>query len=126
MKPQTIENPTNSTSENSHLYDYLSIIILIIGLGLFYYLKINIWFKWLIVFLSLIISLLTFFFISSTGLRLHSYIKDSWIELGKVVWPTRKEAAQFTWVIFIIVFILGIILWVFDSILSWLFYHVFL
>lgn len=126
MKSQTIENVNDENHKNSHLFDYIAILILITGLGLFYYLKINLWFKWGIVFASLILSISTFFFISNSGLQLHSYIKSSWIELNKVVWPTRKEATLFTWIIFVIVFILGIVLWIFDSTLSWLFYHVFL
>ena len=126
MKHQALDSSVQESKKNNHLFDYVALAILIFGIVLFYYLKINIWFKWSIVLLSLVLSISTFFFISSSGLQLHTYIRDSWNELAKVVWPTRKETVMFTWVIFIIVLILAIILWIFDSTLSWLFYHVFL
>jgi len=110
----------------SHLFDYLAVVIVIVGIGLFYKLQINIWFKWGIVLLAVAGAIATFFFISPTGLRLHGYVKDSWRELGKVVWPTRKEAMQFTWVVILCVIILGLFLWLIDSSLAWLFYGVIL
>ncbi|MFN7094054.1 MAG: preprotein translocase subunit SecE [Burkholderiales bacterium] len=117
---------TTGTKTASHLFNYLAIVIVLLGLGLFYALKINIWLKWGIVLLSLAAALAIFFLISPTGLHLHSYVKDSWRELGKVVWPSRKEAMQFTWIVFLFVLILGLLLWLIDSSLSWLFYGVIL
>lgn len=118
---KTIEN-----KKPSHMFDYLAILIIIVGVGLFYKLQINIWFKWAIVLLAIAGAIATFFFVSPTGLRLHGYVKDSWRELGKVVWPTRKEAMQFTWIVMLFVLILGLFLWLIDSSLSWLFYGVIL
>ena len=117
---------TQTKNTKNHAFDYLAIFLVIIGIGLFYSLHINIWFKWGIVLLSLVGALATFFLVSPTGLELHSYVRESWRELGKVVWPTRKEAIQFTWVIFLFVFILALFLWLVDSSLSWLFYNVIL
>jgi preprotein translocase subunit SecE len=100
--------------------------LVVAGLVLFYVLKINIWFKWGIVLVSLICAVSLFFFVSSTGLNLHAYLKESWRELGKVVWPSRKETTQFTWIVFLFVLILGLFLWLLDSSISWLFYNVIL
>ncbi len=108
------------------LYNYLSIILISASIGLFYLLNINIWFKWIIVLISIIISITIFLFFSTTGLNLHSYFKDTWRELHKVVWPTRKESIQFTWIVFLFVLILGLFLWLLDSSISWLFYSVIL
>ena len=119
MSTQVKENP-------SHLFDYLAIAILIAGIGLFYSLHINIWFKWAIVLASTAGAIATFFLLSPKGLQLHGYVRDSWKELGKVVWPTRKEATQFTWIVFLFVIILALFLWLIDSSLSWLFYSVIL
>ena len=116
----------NAQTKNTsgHIFDYLAVFIIIIGVGLFYYLNINIWFKWGIILLSVVGAIAAFFFISPTGLQLHGYVRDSWRELGKVVWPTRKEAMQFTWIVFLFVLILALFLWLVDSSLSWLFYSV--
>lgn len=106
------------------ILNYLPLLFIICGLVLFYTIKVNIWLKWVIVLLSIGSSLGTFFFVSPLGLGLHSYLKDSYVELGKVVWPTRKEATQFTWIIFIFIVILGLFLWLIDNGISWLFYSV--
>ncbi|WP_303904167.1 preprotein translocase subunit SecE [Thiohalomonas denitrificans] len=41
------------------------------------------------------------------------------IEIRKVVWPSRKETTQTTLIVMAMVFIVGIILWVFDMFLAW-------
>lgn len=117
-----------ATKQNSpsRIFDYLAVLIVIIGIGLFYTLSINIWFRWGIVLLSIAGGLATFFLVSPTGLHLHDYIRQSWRELGKVVWPTRKETIQFTWIVFAFVLILALFLWLVDSGLSWLLYNVIL
>ncbi len=117
---------TGEVTKPNHIYDYLAIVVVIIGLGLFYSLKISIWLKWGIVIAAVALAFAMFFLISPTGLHLHGYIKDSWRELGKVVWPSRKEAMQFTWLVFLFVLILGLLLWIVDTSLSWLFYNVIL
>jgi preprotein translocase subunit SecE len=110
----------------SHIFDYLALIIIIAGISLFYILKLNIWLKWGVIAASLVAAFAVFYWVSPTGLNLHTYVKESWRELGKVVWPTRKESMQFTWIVFLFVLILGIFLWAVDSSLSWLFYSVIL
>ncbi|MGB1557592.1 MAG: preprotein translocase subunit SecE [Oceanococcaceae bacterium] len=44
-------------------------------------------------------------------------VRESRTEVRKVVWPTRKETAQTTAIILIVVLILGMILWGVDSLL---------
>lgn len=106
----------------NHVFDYLSLIVLATGLVLFYTLSINLWFKWAIVLVAVVVALALFFFVSKTGLSLHAYLIDVWREFGKVVWPTRKEAVQFTWIIFLFVIVLALFLWFVDSGISWLLY----
>ncbi len=47
------------------------------------------------------------------------FVRDSRTEVRKVVWPNRKETAQTTLVVIIMVIIVGILLWVMDSFLLW-------
>lgn len=108
------------------VFNYISGALVIAGISLFYTLQLSLWLKWGIVLLSVIAALGLFYFVSPTGLRLHSYVRDSWMELGKVVWPTRKETVQFTWIVFLLVVLLGLFLWLVDTSLSWLFYGVIL
>ncbi|MGB9662571.1 MAG: preprotein translocase subunit SecE [Moorellaceae bacterium] len=53
--------------------------------------------------------------------RTLKFFKASWAELKKVHWPTRKELAVYTGVVLVSIFIVGVLLWVMDSIFSFLF-----
>jgi preprotein translocase subunit SecE len=56
---------------------------------------------------------------TSLGKRLMGYMKDSRLEVRKMVWPTRAEAIQTTLMVMVIVLILSIFLWGVDSLLGW-------
>ena len=60
-------------------------------------------------------------YVTEKGKRTASFFKDARTEVRKVVWPTRQETVQTTLTVFIIVVIVGILLWLFDMLLSWLF-----
>jgi preprotein translocase subunit SecE len=47
------------------------------------------------------------------------FIRDSRVELRKVVWPTREETTQTTLVVAAMVVFLAIVLWGVDSVLIW-------
>lgn len=115
-----------STSKNNTILNYIPALFIVAGISLFYSLHLDLWMRWSIVFVTILAAIAIFFFLSPTGVRLHSYIRESWLELGKVVWPTRKETMQFTWIVFILVVLLGLFLWLVDTSLSWLFYSVIL
>ena len=53
------------------------------------------------------------------GKQAWGFIKDARIEIKKVVWPTRQETMQTTLVVFVMVFIVGLILWLMDTLLRW-------
>ena len=63
---------------------------------------------------------------SSDGRRFIAYSKDSWYEVKKVVWPTRKETTQMTLVVFGFVVIMSLFLWLADKLIEWLVFSVFL
>ena len=48
-----------------------------------------------------------------------SFLKESRIEVRKVVWPTRQETVQSTMVVVALVFIVGLVLWTLDAGLFW-------
>ncbi|HCN71480.1 MAG: preprotein translocase subunit SecE [Pusillimonas sp.] len=59
---------------------------------------------------------------SEPGRRTISFGRDSYGELKRVVWPTRKEAMQMTGIVFVFVTIIGIFLWLADKALGWVIY----
>jgi len=60
------------------------------------------------------------FFRTAAGQQTWAYIGEARIEVRKVVWPTRKETVQTTLVVMAMVVVTALILWIFDSILTWL------
>ena len=62
--------------------------------------------------------------ISEPGRRFRGFAQESYYEVRKVVWPTRKETTQMTGIVFAFVAVMGIFLWVLDKILEWVLYSV--
>ncbi|BDX20715.1 protein translocase subunit SecE [Polynucleobacter sp. TUM22923] len=122
MSQQTVGN----SEEKSSWVSGLAALIVVAALVLYYTLADQ----------SLLIRLLVLFggiafavfivAISPDGRRFVAYAKDSWYEVKKVVWPTRKETTQMTLVVFGFVLVMSIFLWVADKLIEWLVFSVFL
>ncbi len=61
------------------------------------------------------------FYQTGKGQRTVAFFRDARTEVRKVVWPTRAETTQTTLIVMVIVIIVGIFLWLFDSLLAMLF-----
>ncbi|HEX7646777.1 MAG TPA: preprotein translocase subunit SecE [Noviherbaspirillum sp.] len=57
--------------------------------------------------------------LSSPGKGFIAFAKDSYKEVRKVVWPTRKEATQTTLVVFGFVLVMAVLLWISDKSIEW-------
>ena len=66
------------------------------------------------------------FFSAEAGRQLLAFGRDSWREVKKVVWPSRKETLQMTPYVFGFVVIMAMFLWLTDKTLEWLFYDLIL
>ncbi len=53
------------------------------------------------------------------GRHVWGYFQDAQIEVRKVVWPTRQETVQTTFIVIIMVILVAIILWLLDMFLGW-------
>lgn len=58
-------------------------------------------------------------FATEKGASFLSFFKESRMEVRRVVWPTRQEAVQATLIVVVLVFVVGIFLWMLDMMLSW-------
>ncbi len=56
---------------------------------------------------------------TALGKRSMQFVRDARIEVRKVVWPTRAETVQTTLIVIAMVVIVGLMLWIMDSFLSW-------
>ncbi|WP_291588053.1 preprotein translocase subunit SecE [Comamonas sp. UBA7528] len=66
------------------------------------------------------------FLVSEHGKQLIGFAKDSWKEVKKVVWPSRKETMQMTLYVFAFVVIMALFLWLTDKTVEWVLYDLIL
>lgn len=52
------------------------------------------------------------------GKSINRLRKEAWVEVRKVVWPTRQETVQTTLIVIAFVLVVALILWAVDSLLS--------
>jgi preprotein translocase subunit SecE len=64
--------------------------------------------------------------LSEPGRQFLSFAVESWAEVKKVVWPTRKETIQTTAAVFAFVVVMAIFLWISDKTLEWVLYDLLL
>ena len=72
--------------------------------------------------IACLVAAVVVFMVSEPGKQFVAFGRDSWREVKKVVWPTRKEAIQMTAYVFGFVVIMALFLWLTDKTLEWLFY----
>jgi preprotein translocase subunit SecE len=66
------------------------------------------------------------FITSESGKEFVAFGRDSWKEVRKVVWPTRKEAIQMTMYVIGFCAVMALFLWLTDKTLEWVFYDLIL
>jgi preprotein translocase subunit SecE len=66
------------------------------------------------------------FMTSEPGKEFVAFGRDSWKEVKKVVWPTRKEAIQMTAYVIAFCAVMALFLWLTDKTLEWVFYDLIL
>ena len=53
------------------------------------------------------------------GRKLWVFLQEAQLEVRKVVWPTRQETIQTTFLVIVVVIIAALILWGLDTVLGW-------
>jgi len=91
----------------------------------FYLVKGEEWVRW-VALAVLLIAAVAAFFTSESGKQLVAFGRDSWREVGKVVWPTRKESLQMTGYVFAFVVVMALFLWLTDKTVEWVLYDLIL
>ena len=77
--------------------------------------------QWAVLIVGLIAAV-TVFLVSEPGKQFVGFAKDSWREVKKVVWPSRKETLQMTAYVFAFVVVMSLFLWMTDKTLEWVLY----
>ena len=110
----------NLKSNSDQWKTILAVLIVVAGLTLYYLnpLNFNSLTKVLITLL-VFVGAATVFIKSSQGDRFVHFLKETRIELRKVVWPTREETIKTTGIIMVAVVIVAIFLWIVDAFFTW-------
>jgi preprotein translocase subunit SecE len=66
------------------------------------------------------------FMTSESGKEFVAFGRDSWKEVKKFFWPTRKEATQMTLYVIAFCAVMALFLWLTDKTLEWVFYDLIL
>ncbi len=74
---------------------------------------------------SLIVAAVIVWF-TEPGRRTVAFAHESYNEVRRVVWPTRKETMQMTGIVFAFVAIMGLFLWLLDKFVEWALFSVLL
>ena len=61
---------------------------------------------------------------STSGQAAWKFITGSRTEIRKVVWPTRKETAQTTMIVIVMVILIGLLIWLVDTLLVKVIYDI--
>ena len=97
----------------------VAVVLLLAGLVAFYGLsKQGALVQWASLLLALAAAV-AIFFTAQTGRDLWAFGRDAWREVGKVVWPERKESIQMTAYVFAFVVVMALFLWLTDKMLEW-------
>lgn len=95
-------------------------VLVVLGIAAFYWLgeqNVAIRTGVLLVALALAAAIASF---SAAGKTFVGFAKDSYREVRKVVWPSRKEASQTTLIVFGFVVVMAIYLWATDKTIEWI------
>jgi preprotein translocase subunit SecE len=106
----------NTVADKSKVYGALLLVVAAIA-GFYWLDKRGPLIQWLLLLIGLFAATILYF-LSESGKELISLFRDSWRELRKVVWPSRKEAIQLTLYVFGFVVIMALMLWITDKVLE--------
>jgi preprotein translocase subunit SecE len=102
-----------------------AVLLAVGGVVAYYLIKQADWIRW-VALAALLVAALATFFTAEPGKQLVAFGRDSWREVQKVVWPSRKEALQMTGYVFAFVVVMALFLWLTDKTLEWVLYDLIL
>jgi preprotein translocase subunit SecE len=95
----------------------LSLILLAAGIGGFYYFEAESTLLRVLGLLAVAGVAVAVALQTLPGKRIWEFAVDSKMEVRKVVWPSRQETIQTTLIVFVMVLLMGILLWLVDMLL---------
>jgi len=116
MSVQTAESTTQIFDVVKQV---IAVLLVVSGVVAFYYFS-EIAFLYRVLFLvGMVFSALGVILTTALGRNIWGFILESKQEVRRVVWPTREETVRTTLMVFVMVFLVGLVLWVLDMCLFW-------
>ena len=97
----------------------LAFALVIVGIVGFYYFSEQSLLYRVLALVALVIVSAFLVFSTGSGQRIWSFMKESRVEVRKIIWPSRQETTQTTVIVFVMVFLVGMVLWLLDMFLFW-------
>ncbi len=98
---------------------FIAVLLLFGSVGLFYYFGDESLLLRVIGLLVVLGMAFAVFFQTDPGRMAWGFVGDAKMEAAKVVWPSMKETRQTTLIVMVMVILVGLMLWAFDSFLLW-------
>jgi len=116
MSVQTAESTTQIFDVVKQV---IAVLLVVSGVVAFYYFS-EVAFLYRVLFLvGMVFSALGIILTTALGRNIWGFILESKQEVRRVVWPTREETVRTTLMVFVMVFLVGLVLWVLDMCLFW-------
>jgi preprotein translocase subunit SecE len=114
-----VQTPPSASTKDTALIT-LSILVLFVGIGAFYWYEDSPLALRIGMVLIGLLAAAGFAWLSWYGREFWQFALASRIELRKVVWPSRDETVKTTYVVFIFAIVMGLFFWGLDWVLTWL------
>ena len=112
---------TESGQSVTDWFKWVIVAVIVVGgvFGNWYYQDQSLLYR-VLVLLALAAVAVLITFQTNQGKALWALIKESRVEIRRVVWPNRQETTQTTFIVVLLVLVFSLILWGLDSLLSWI------
>jgi preprotein translocase subunit SecE len=117
MANPSVDN-VNSTGDKLMLG--VAVLLVVAGVAGFYLLSTQDWYVRGAALTAGLVAAVVVAYFSAAGKNFVGFAKDSYREVRKVVWPTRKEAGQTTLVVFGFVLVMALCIWGSDKTIEWI------
>ena len=97
----------------------IALLLVVGGIVAFYYFEEQMLLVRVIALLILVGLSAAAVYSTAPGKTIWGFMKESRVEVRKVVWPSRQEATQTTLIVVVMVFFMGVFLWLLDMFLFW-------
>jgi preprotein translocase subunit SecE len=115
MSTQTAESTTQVFDVVKQV---ISIIFVVTGVAAFYFSEFSLLYRVLALVAAVLVAM-ALVLTTGTGRNVWGFILESKQEVRRVVWPTREETIRTTLMVFVMVFVVGLVLWCLDMFLFW-------